>query len=300
MKRFSFDGPFDLSLTVSCGQAFRWREEDGYWSAPVNGSVWKVRQIDDTLLYGGCSEEELIHYFALDLDLDEILSSIDTDPLIHKAITACRGLRICRQPPFECLISYICASCSNIPMIAKRIELLSETFGKQAGGKRFAFPTADVLAEHGMDEIRCCKTGYRDKFIHEASVYAAENPHWIERLSAMPYPDAGCELMKLSGIGPRLQTACCCSDLQNMRHCRLMCGLSGFSEHSILTGTMGRNCRTIQQQSSEGNISGNLQGMHRNICMQNGKFFQNAGSRCCCLKFCCLKKVTRESARASS
>lgn len=205
MKRFSFDGPFDLPLTVSCGQAFRWKEEeDGYWSAPVNGSVWEVRQKEDTLLYGGCSEEELIHYFALDLDLDEILSSIDTDPLIHKAITACRGLRICRQPPFECLISYICASCSNIPMIAKRIELLSETFGKQAGGKRFAFPTADVLAEHGMDEIRCCKTGYRDKFIHEASVYAAKNPHWIEQLSTIPYPDARSELMKLSGIGPKV------------------------------------------------------------------------------------------------
>ena len=89
MKRFSFDGPFDLSLTVSCGQAFRWKEEDGYWSAPVNGSVWKVRQIDDTLLYDGCSEGELIHYFALDTDLDEILASIDTDPLIHKANLGC-------------------------------------------------------------------------------------------------------------------------------------------------------------------------------------------------------------------
>ena len=204
MKRFSFDGAFDLALTVSCGQAFRWRYEADAWSAPVGDSLWRIRQKDDTLYYSGCSEEELIHYFALDLDLDEVLASVDTDDLIHSAIASCRGLRICRQPPFECLISYICASCSNIPMITKRIDLLSERFGKRTEEKRFAFPDAETLCGVPQEELRCCKTGYRDSYIREASLYAAENPCWAERIAGLPYADAKHELMQLSGVGPKV------------------------------------------------------------------------------------------------
>ena len=204
MKRFSFEGAFNLSLTVSCGQAFRWKKEGDIWSAPVYDSLWNVRQKDDVLFYDGCSEDELVHYFALDLDLDEILSSIDTDSLIHNAVASCRGLRICRQPPFECLVSYICASCSNIPMISKRIELLSEKYGKDTGCGICTFPSADDLRNSTPDEIRCCKTGYRDSFIHAASCYVSEHPAWDKEISSMPYARAKAELMNLPGIGPKV------------------------------------------------------------------------------------------------
>ncbi|HJJ35839.1 MAG TPA: DNA glycosylase [Methanocorpusculum sp.] len=204
MHRFSYDGPFSLDLTVSCGQAFRWRKEENGWSAPFSSGIWHVRQKDSVLYYDGCSEDELVTYFALDLDLDDILASIDVDPLIHEAVTACRGLRICRQPAFECLISYLCASCSNIPMIAKRIELLAETFGKKLDDDRCAFPSAKALAKADTETIRSCKTGYRDTYIADTASFVAKHPAWLKTLHDSSYDDAKHLLMERKGIGDKV------------------------------------------------------------------------------------------------
>jgi len=204
MKRFSLDGPFNLSRTLSCGQTFRWRCVDDIWSAPVGNSLWKVQQKGSVLWYEGCSEDALVRYFDLELNLDGVLSSIDTDPLMHQVISAAMGLRICRQPAFECLISYICASCSNIPIIAKRIELLSEKYGKRISDGVYAFPQAQTLAESSPEEIRGCKTGYRDRAVYEAAVYAVEHRNRISALPNMSYEDAKTELMTLCGVGPKV------------------------------------------------------------------------------------------------
>ena len=92
MDALSLEGiPFDLDLTVSCGQAFRWKKHDGSWYAPVAGKVWRIRQERDLLLYEGPTEEELIRYFGLDVPLKDILKDIDRDPLIHAAIEKCYG-----------------------------------------------------------------------------------------------------------------------------------------------------------------------------------------------------------------
>ncbi len=204
MHRLSFDGPFSLDLTVSCGQAFRWRKNGNTWSAPFSSGVWNIRQKDSVLHYDGCSEDELVRYFSLDLDLDEVLTSIDVDPLIHEAVVSCNGLRICRQPPFECLISYLCASCSNIPMISKRIELLAKRFGREIDGTVQAFPSAAVLAKADIPEIRKCKTGYRDAYIAETATFVSQNPAWEREIFSSPYQKAKSMLMSHKGIGEKV------------------------------------------------------------------------------------------------
>jgi len=205
MKTLTLEVPFHLNLSVSCGQSFRWRNIEGFWYAPVGSSVWKVRQEGNRLLYSGASEDEIIHYFALDLPLDTILDDIDSDPLIHSAISSCRGLRIHRQPPFECLISYICATCANIPGIQMRIENLSSTFGKtmRKDGMTFhTFPNAEELA--AADNLRSCKVGYRDTYIHAAAEFTLSNPSWIEDIRNLPYSDAKKLLTTIPGVGSKV------------------------------------------------------------------------------------------------
>ena len=91
MQTFSLkETPFQLDLTVSCGQAFRWRRHNGFWYAPIGDKVWKIRQEGETLWYDGPTENELVRYFGLDIPLDNILTDIDRDPLIHAAIEQCR------------------------------------------------------------------------------------------------------------------------------------------------------------------------------------------------------------------
>lgn len=208
MNKFDItDIPFNLDLTVSCGQAFRWRKTDDFWYAPVNDAVWKVKQSENTLYYEGADEDELIDYFALDIPLDDILKDIDRDELIHSAVESCRGLRIIRQPRWECLISYICATCANIPGITMRIENLSKRFGECAkldGHEFYTFPKPENIAEACLSDVRECKVGYRDKFISGAAKYVCDEPDRLEKIARLDYEDAKSELMKLNGVGPKV------------------------------------------------------------------------------------------------
>lgn len=208
MQTFSLkDIPFQLDLTVSCGQAFRWQKQNGFWYAPVGDKVWKICQIGEELRYEGPTENELIRYFGLDIPLDDILDEIDTDPLIHAAIRDCRGLRIIRQDPWECLISYICATCANIPGITMRVENLARTYGRslELDGEVFhTFPEAERLAAEEICSVRACKVGYRDAYICNAARTAAENPYWAEEIREMSYFSAKEKLMTLAGVGPKV------------------------------------------------------------------------------------------------
>ena len=207
MQSLKLTVPFNLDLSVSCGQSFRWRKIGEFWYAPVGDAVWKVKQEGDVLLYDGASEADLIRYFGLDVPLDDILSDVDRDDLIHSAVSSCRGLRLHRQPTFECLISYICATCANIPGIQMRIENLAKTYGRPLemdGMTFYTFPNPKDLACESPENIRLCKVGYRDKYICGASAYAAENPDWADEIFSMDYKDAKRKLMSLPGVGPKV------------------------------------------------------------------------------------------------
>ena len=207
MQSLKLTVPFNLDLSVSCGQSFRWRKIGEFWYAPVGDAVWKVKQEGDVLLYDGASETDLIRYFGLDVPLDDILADVDRDDLIHSAVSSCRGLRLHRQPTFECLISYICATCANIPGIQMRIENLAKTYGhplEMDGMTFYTFPNPKDLACESPENIRLCKVGYRDKYICGASAYAAENPNWADEIFSMDYKDAKRKLMSLPGVGPKV------------------------------------------------------------------------------------------------
>lgn len=201
---------FNLDLSVSCGQAFRWRRHREFWYAPSpygDHSVWKVRQEGDVVYYEVMSEPDLINYFSLDHDLETILKSIDRDPLMHEAVARCRGLRILRQDPWECLVSYICSSCANIPGIQLRIENLAEKYGTPItadGVSFFTFPEPERVAVADVCDIRACKVGYRDAYICGAAQMAAANPDWVKEIRNLSYSDAQKKLREMNGVGPKV------------------------------------------------------------------------------------------------
>src|SRR5262245_18430566 len=89
----------------------------------------------------------------------------DDEPM-HAAVTACRGLRLLRQEPWECLASFILSSTKQIVQIEQIVALLCARFGEPldepAGcGPVHAFPAAARLAEATEAELRACKMGFR-------------------------------------------------------------------------------------------------------------------------------------------
>ncbi|MDO9035078.1 MAG: DNA glycosylase [Methanoregula sp.] len=203
----SADLPFSLDQTLSCGQVFRWeRTYDGWWYGVVGERVIKIRQDGSNLLFEGAKTAFIRNYFSLDLDLKKIIKNIDKDPFIHAAISRCTGLRLVRQPPWECTVSYICSTNSNIPTIRRRIASIAQQFGKAIEFEEktyYTFPDPSPISCGGLDGLTECRLGYRQPYVFRTSCAVTDEKQWEEMIRRLPYEDARKELMKLHGVGPK-------------------------------------------------------------------------------------------------
>ena len=199
--------PFSLDQTLGCGQVFRWeRTEEGWWYGVVEGRVIKIRQDESNIVFEGAKIAFIRHYFSLDLDLEEIVKTIDQDPFIHTAISRCAGLRLVRQPPWECTVSYICSTNSNIPTIRRRIASIAKQFGKPIEFEEktyYSFPDPSSISCEGLEGLTECKLGYRQPYVFGTSCSVFNEKQWEETIRNLPYEDARKELMKLHGVGPK-------------------------------------------------------------------------------------------------
>ncbi len=201
------DQPFNLDLTLSCGQVFRWEKDGGIWRGVVGDSCISIRQRGRVLSFRGAEPEFISRYFQLDEDLPGILDSIDRDPVIHTAISRCMGLRIIRQPAWECLASYVIATYANIPGIKRRISKLCQCYGEPIidhGIETFSFPGAHSIANQDPCRISECRLGYRAPYLLETANMLAADPDWEERILGLPYEDARKELLRLKGVGKKV------------------------------------------------------------------------------------------------
>jgi len=199
--------PFNLDYTLQCGQVFRWEKRSGWWYGVVAGRVIKIRQRSDALEYEGAQTSFIEKYFRLDDHLPTILSRISKDLHIRDAIRNFRGLRLIRQDPWECLISYVCATYKNIPAIKEMINNLSEQFGREMtfdDYRFYAFPRPNSLANAGATELACCKLGFRAKNMRETARQIEDGSVCFDELESMRYEAAKRVLLKLPGVGNKV------------------------------------------------------------------------------------------------
>src|SRR5207247_9259099 len=62
------------------------------------------------------------------LDLEAVIRSFPDDEPMRAAVAACRGLRLLRQEPWECLASFILSSTKQIVPIRQVIAFLCAPF----------------------------------------------------------------------------------------------------------------------------------------------------------------------------
>src|ERR1044071_433190 len=126
MKLVDISAPdFDLEKTLDSGQVFHWEKiGNGFFGAigdlPLHvekkGDVLKVRcgRTPQPKRHRRGIPGIVAHYFALDHPLAEISASFPDDPIMNAAREFCRGLRIIRQPKWECLATFICSSMKQV------------------------------------------------------------------------------------------------------------------------------------------------------------------------------------------
>ncbi len=132
--------------------------------------------------------------------------SFNKDPHIAKALKAYWGLRLIRQNPWECLISYICATYKSIPAIKHMLNNLAQKFGEETpfDGKTFyTFPTPEKLGAATEQQLRECGLGYRARYV-QATAQTIQRGYDLEALRKLPYLEAKQALMEFSGVGAKV------------------------------------------------------------------------------------------------
>ena len=103
-------------------------------------------------------------------------------------------------------------------MIQRAIENLSERYGKMIGeyrGKKYyAFPTPEELNKATQEEIRECKTGFRDKYIKSTCESVVKLGLDVKDFRKLSTEDCCKELKKFNGVGPKV---CDCIALFGMQ-----------------------------------------------------------------------------------
>jgi N-glycosylase/DNA lyase len=199
--------PFNLDVTLCCGQVFRWERKGDWWYGVVADKAFKIRQANAELEFVNANEKFVTHYFGLEDDLRKIRGKISKDEHVKKALQTFWGLRIVRQDPWECLVSYICATYKSIAAIKQMLLRLSKKFGEQValdGCDFYTFPTIDKLANATASSLATCGLGYRAKYVLETSKKICESNFDLESLRKMSYLQAKETLRGFSGVGSKV------------------------------------------------------------------------------------------------
>jgi N-glycosylase/DNA lyase len=152
-------------------------------------------------------QDLVAHYFSLDHPLAEICDSFPKDPVMNAARGFCRGLRIIRQPKWECLATFICSSMKQVAHIRQISLALRKRFGEQRRMSDYlvyTFPSARRLEQASEKELRDCKLGYRAKNLRATARLVSFGQANLEAWSALPDADLRKQLCALPGVGPKV------------------------------------------------------------------------------------------------
>jgi N-glycosylase/DNA lyase len=194
---------FDLEKTLKCGQLFRYDDIDDTYLINHRDMLFRVGQDKNILFFSGVDRDFINDFFRLEDDYKTIINSISKDKFMRKVIEQYYGMRIIRQDPWECLISYLCSARNKIPKIKQNLSMISKTFGSpisHQGDKGFSFPKPGKISNH--EALKACKVGFRSEFIHQVNKDIDEK--WLIELKNASYEHAKSELTKIKGIGDKI------------------------------------------------------------------------------------------------
>jgi N-glycosylase/DNA lyase len=229
---------FDLQKTLDSGQVFHWEKSGDGFVGAIGDLPVRVKQHCGFLeVRCGATPQPtrqrralpriVAHSFALDHRLVAICDSFPKDPVMNSARDFCRGLRIIRQPKWECLATFICSSMKQVAHIQQISKKLRERFGEARSPRQvrpvadkidppsprlrrgeaivvYTFPSAQRLAQSSEKELRGCALGYRAKNLLATARLVASGEADLERWSTLSDADLRTKLCELPGVGAKV------------------------------------------------------------------------------------------------
>ncbi|HEY2614089.1 MAG TPA: DNA glycosylase [Chthoniobacterales bacterium] len=198
---------FDLGRTLDSGQVFHWEKwGDGFLGTIAERAVY-AEQRRGCILFDGVTENILRKYFALDHPLAEICRSFPRDRAMRAAADFCRGLRIIRQPRWECLATFITSSMKQVAHIRQMSRALRERYGKRRrifNRDVYTFPGASRVAELTEQDLRECALGYRAKNLLATAQLISTGAVDLEEWAELSDESLRSQLCELPGVGAKI------------------------------------------------------------------------------------------------
>ena len=213
MIKIKLNNFLDLDNTITCGQIFRYNEEkDGSYTVIMSDRVVNIKQNGDYLLVDSNKLDNLENIIKEYLDLNRnYLEIINTIKKQDKKLSFCLdnslGLKIIKQNPIECIISYVISQNNSVRNIANSLNLISKNYGEKfifKGNIYYLFPTLDKLSTITLDNFRSCKVGFRDKYLVEIIKKIVSKELDINNIYNMNSLDALKYLMNYKGVGMKV------------------------------------------------------------------------------------------------
>ena len=193
----------NVENSINSGQVFLWKKNEKYWYGVNGQDILKIDNSGNIKSY----QNNKIDFFRKKDDIEKIIKSISKDSVTKKAVKQYLGLRVLEQDPFQCLISFITSSNSNIQKIKNSLEKISKKFGTKIifqNQEFFLFPEPKKLAKASINEIKSCGVGYRAQFIKEAANMTMLKKIDFEYLKKSNYQDAKKEICLIPGVGNKV------------------------------------------------------------------------------------------------
>ncbi len=218
--------PLDPIRTINSGQVFLWEKYNNSWYGIDGNYVLKITiknkelyefyenrkhhfGLENTEIdYNSFPENKnwIYHFFRLCDNQEKINKTLSKDQIIFNIYKKYKGLRLIRQDPFQCIISFVCASNTNIKRIKFMLKNISRKFGKKVTYNDIdfnLFPNVNELSKASIQDLIGCGLGYRAKFVKSISNEIKCNID-LKSLKDMKYINAKSELTKLFGIGNKI------------------------------------------------------------------------------------------------
>lgn len=195
----------NVDHSINSGQVFLWEKFGTKWYG-VNGA--------DILLVDESNPKKIQSYQKSDYDLfrddddfDSIIKTISKDKIIKKAVKEFPGLRLLRQDPFQCYISFIVSANSNIQNIRLALQKLAKKFGDKVTFDKkefYLFPEPKKIASATKAELISCGLGYRAPFVKDAATQVIDGKIDFNHLKKSDYHAAKESLLQVYGIGNKV------------------------------------------------------------------------------------------------
>jgi N-glycosylase/DNA lyase len=196
-------GRFSLSDTLESGQFFRWSRHGDAYLVETAQRIFLVRQTGRGIEVLGADEAFVRDFFSLDQDLEAALGILRRDRKLGPALDASPGLRLLRQDPWECTVSFLLSMASNIPRITRNLADLARAYGRPVRLGALVghqFPRPGQLGDEAS--LRRLRVGFRAKYLVAAERRVRGG--LFEEVAGLGTEEARQALMAVPGIAEKV------------------------------------------------------------------------------------------------